>query len=247
MVRRDELIAYCHEFLQVDCFHDYCPNGLQVEGNEHITHLLSAVTASQAAINECILRKADLLLVHHGYFWKNETPVLKGMKQRRIKALLGHDINLAAYHLPLDAHRQLGNNVLLAKQLGIRPKHFFAANDLVLLGQVKSHSGAEFKRHIYQALGREPLHIGVERPINQVALCTGAAQAYLEDAIAQGADAFISGEISENTYHVAIENNVHYFAAGHHATERYGVQALGEHLAEKFDLLHEFFDEPNPV
>lgn len=247
MVKRDELISYCNELLQVDSFHDYCPNGLQVEGSVMISRMVTAVTASQAVINETIKQQADILLVHHGYFWKNEQSVLTGIKQRRIKSLLVNDINLLAYHLPLDAHQTLGNNVMLAKKLGIRVESFFAANELALLGQVDIQSGAEFRQCIYNALGREPMHIAVERPVERVALCTGAAQGYIDEAIAQGADAFISGEISESTYHAAIENNIHYFAAGHHATERYGVQALGEHLAEQFELQQHFVDEANPV
>ncbi len=247
MVKRDELLSYCNQLLQIDSFQDYAPNGLQVEGSERISRIVTAVTASQAAIEETIRQKAQVLLVHHGYFWKNEQPVLRGMKQRRVKALLVNDINLLAYHLPLDAHRKLGNNVLLAKKLGVKTQRFAAANELLLLGRVKTQDGDQLGQKISQVLGRRPVHVAVDRPVTNVALCTGAAQGFIEEAAAQGADAFISGEISESTYHTAIENHIHYFAAGHHATERYGIQALGEHLAEHFELQQQFFDEPNPV
>ncbi len=247
MINRTELVTYCNQYLQTELFQDYCPNGLQVEGCDSIVKIVSGVTASQELIDAAIERQADLLLVHHGFFWKGENPVLTGMKKRRLKSLLTHDINLLAYHLPLDAHKTLGNNVLLADKLGLEVEQFFAGNEIALLGNIKPQSGAQFKQHIARVLDREPLHVEVDRPISKVALCTGAAQSYIEQAIAVGADAFVSGEISENTWHIARENNIHYFSAGHHATERYGVQALGEHLASHFALQHEFVDILNPV
>ena len=247
MINRTELVTYCNQYLQTESFQDYCPNGLQVEGCDSIVKIVSGVTASQELIDAAIERQADLLLVHHGFFWKGENPVLTGMKKRRLKSLLTHDINLLAYHLPLDAHKILGNNVLLADKLGLDVEQFFAGNEIALLGNIKPQSGAQFKQHIARVLDREPLHVEVDRTISKVALCTGAAQSYIEQAIAVGADAFVSGEISENTWHIARENNIHYFSAGHHATERYGVQALGEHLASHFALQHEFVDILNPV
>ena len=247
MINRTELVTYCNQYLQTELFQDYCPNGLQVEGCDTIVKIVSGVTASQELIDAAIERQADLLLVHHGFFWKGENPVLTGMKKRRLKSLLTHDINLLAYHLPLDAHKILGNNVLLADKLGLDVEQFFAGNEIALLGNIKPQSGAQFKQHIARVLDREPLHVEVDRTISKVALCTGAAQSYIEQAIAVGADAFVSGEISENTWHIARENNIHYFSAGHHATERYGVQALGEHLASHFALQHEFVDILNPV
>ena len=247
MINRTELVTYCNQYLQTESFQDYCPNGLQVEGCDTIVKIVSGVTASQELIDAAIERQADLLLVHHGFFWKGENPVLTGMKKRRLKSLLTHDINLLAYHLPLDAHKILGNNVLLADKLGLDVEQFFAGNEIALLGNIKPQSGAQFKQHIARVLDREPLHVEVDRTISKVALCTGAAQSYIEQAIAVGADAFVSGEISENTWHIARENNIHYFSAGHHATERYGVQALGEHLASHFALQHEFVDILNPV
>ena len=158
-----------------------------------------------------------------------------------------NDINLVAYHLPLDAHKIIGNNVLLAHKLGIEIKEYFSNNDIALLGEIETHTGKQFKQLITQILDREPVHIEVNRPIKRIALCTGAAQGYIDQAIQQGADAFISGEISESTWHIAKENNIHYFAAGHHATEKYGVQALGEHLASQFSLQHTFIDIYNPI
>ena len=247
MINRSDLITYCDELLETRLFKDYCPNGLQVEGGELINNIVSGVTASQALIDKAIEHQADLLLVHHGFFWKGENPVLTGIKKRRIKSLLANDINLLAYHLPLDAHKTLGNNVLLAKKLGVSVDQFFANNDIALVGHITKQTGEDFKQKITDILDRESLHIESDRPIVKVALCTGAAQSYIEQAIELGVDAFISGEVSENTWHIAKENNIHYFAAGHHATERYGVQALGNHLASHFGLNHEFIDITNPV
>ncbi len=247
MINRTDLMTYCNELLAVETFKDYCPNGLQIEGKESVQRIVSGVTASQALIDAAVESQADMLLVHHGFFWKGEASVLTGIKQRRIKALLCHDINLVAYHLPLDAHKELGNNVLLAQHLGLTVEQFFAGNDIALAGQIKKQSGSDFAHHIAAVLQRIPLHIDAERDISRVALCSGAAQSYIEQAIELGVDAFISGEVSENTWHIAKENNIHYFAAGHHATERYGVQALGEHLADRYGLEHEFIDIVNPV
>ena len=247
MINRTDLIAYCDEFLETGMFKDYCPNGLQVEGSDSVMKIVSGVTACQALIDTAIEEKADLLLVHHGFFWKGEPPVLTGIKKRRLKSLLSNDINLLAYHLPLDAHKKLGNNVLLAEKLGLTVEQFFADNDIALTGCVKEQTGGEFRQNIADILDRDPLHIEADRMIIKVALCTGAAQSYIEQAIELGVDAFISGEVSENTWHIAKENNIHYFSAGHHATERYGVQALGEHLASRFGLEHKFVDINNPV
>lgn len=247
MAKRSEIVEYCNELLQVELFKDYCPNGLQVEGKETINRIVSGVTASQALIDAAIEQQADLLLVHHGFFWKGENPVVTGIKKKRLQALLQNNINLVAYHLPLDAHKILGNNVLLAKKLGISIEQYFSDNEIALLGTIEKQSGQQFNEHISNGLQREPLHIDAQRDITKVALCTGAAQSYINQAIELGVDAFISGEVSENTWHIAKENNIHYFAAGHHATERYGVQALGEHLAAEFDLQHTFIDIYNPV
>ncbi|MCU7938161.1 MAG: Nif3-like dinuclear metal center hexameric protein [gamma proteobacterium symbiont of Bathyaustriella thionipta] len=247
MVKRADIVTYCDDYLDIGIFKDYCPNGLQVEGKESIKHIVSGVTASQALIDAAIAQQAELLLVHHGFFWKGENPVLTGIKKRRLKALLVNDVNLLAYHLPLDANKTLGNNALLAKKLDIKIEQYFSSNEIALAGTIKQQSGNDFRQCITDVLGREPLHIEVDRMISKVALCTGAAQNYISQAIELGVDAFISGEVSENTWHIAKESNIHYFAAGHHATERYGVQALGEHLAAQFGLKHTFIDINNPV
>jgi dinuclear metal center YbgI/SA1388 family protein len=242
-----QLVNYCNDYLQIDQFSDYCPNGLQLQGKNQIRKIVTGVSATQALIDAAVMNKADALLVHHGFFWKGENPVLTGMKYRRIKALMKHNINLLAYHLPLDAHRQVGNNVQLANALNIKKLHRFGNQQISVIGSIKSISGKNLAQKLDKLLHRNPLHIDCNREIKKLAICTGAAQSYIQDAVEQGADAFISGEISENTVHIARENNIHYFAAGHHATERFGVQALGQHLTEKFAITSEFIDIDNPV
>ncbi|RRJ83736.1 Nif3-like dinuclear metal center hexameric protein [Aestuariirhabdus litorea] len=238
--------------LQVALFSDYCPNGLQVEGRDRVATLVTGVSASQALIDEAIALKADLLLVHHGFFWKGEAQPITGIKRKRIKALMDHDISLAAYHLPLDAHPQLGNNAQLARLLGVQGATPLDPNDtrcLVWRGALKEPCSAqELVRLLAAKLGRSPQLIeGGDHPVRQLAWCTGAAQSYIDQAAAAGVDAFISGEISEPTVHNAREMGIHYFGAGHHATERYGVKALGEWLAEEEGLVHHFVDINNPV
>lgn len=245
------LLAALNQYLAADRISDYCPNGLQVEGRPHIRKLITGVTASQALIDAAIERNADAILVHHGYFWKGENPVLTGMKQRRIKSLLQHDLNLLAYHLPLDIHPEVGNNVQLARRLGLAVTGPLEPNNpdsVGLIGTLPAPlSSAEFARTIDLALQRKPLVIDAGKQIKTVAWCTGAAQGYIEHAIRAGVDAFITGEISEHSTHSALENGISYFAAGHHATERYGVQALGAWIAEHFGIEHEFVECPNPV
>jgi len=250
-VERPLLIQAIEQFLNVSAIADYCPNGLQVEGKAQIKRIVSGVTASQALIDAAIELQADALLVHHGYFWKGEDQRIIGMKQRRIKALLANDINLLAYHLPLDVHPEVGNNVQLAERLGLTVSGPLEPNNpsnVGLVGELDTPlSASEFAARIEQALERAPLVVDHQQPIKRVAWCTGAAQDYIQHAIAQGADAFITGEVSERTFHEAQENNISFFAAGHHATERYGVQALGEWLAERFDIEHHYVECPNPV
>ena len=247
-----QLIDYCDSLLTPDKYRDYCPNGLQVEGGNTVSRIISGVTASQALLDRAVEQKADLILVHHGYFWKGEAEPVVGMKKRRLKTLLNHDISLLAYHLPLDGHPLLGNNAQLADKLGLTIKGGLEPDNPLSIGLTgcldQPLSGDEFSQHIGAALNREVMHIeGGPEQIVSVGWCTGAAQGYIEKAAALGLDAFISGEISEPTVHCAKELGIHYFAAGHHATERYGVQALGEHLAGKFNLEHEFIDINNPV
>ncbi|WBE25089.1 Nif3-like dinuclear metal center hexameric protein [Denitrificimonas caeni] len=250
-VARHLLIQTLENFLNVSAISDYCPNGLQVEGKAQIKRIVSGVTASQALIDAAIELEADAILVHHGYFWKGEDQRVIGMKQRRIKALLANDINLLAYHLPLDVHPEVGNNVQLAQRLGLTvtgPLEPDNPRNVGLLGELAVPlSAAEFAARIESALDRAPLVIDHQRPIQRVAWCTGAAQGYIEHAIAAGADAFITGEVSERTFHEAQENNISFFAAGHHATERYGVQALGAWLAERFGIEHQYVECDNPV
>lgn len=251
MVELNALENYCNKLLNPATFDDYCPNGLQVDaGRGEIQRIVTGVTACQALLEAAMERQADLLLVHHGYFWKGEPAVLTGIKGRRVRTLMQNGVSLMAYHLPLDAHRELGNNRRLAIQLGIAEAAPLDENEgLLWAGVLESEESPEvFSERIDSALGRQPLHIsgGGDR-IQRVGWCSGGAQGYIEQAAAAGLDAFISGEVSEQTTHLARELGIHYYAAGHHATERYGVRELGDHLAGHFDLWHEFIDIPNPV
>ena len=252
MVERSELVSYCDSLLDSPAFQDYCPNGLQVEGTAQIRRLITGVTASQALVDAAVAAGADLLLVHHGYFWRGESAVLTGIKQRRLKTLLLNDLNLMAYHLPLDVHAQLGNNVQLAELMGWQIRGGLGPGNprsVGLHGELpEALAATDLAGQLAAALRREPLHVaGNDRPIKRIAWCTGAAQGYIDKAIALGVDAYVTGEVSEPTVHAARENGIHFFAAGHHATERYGVKALGQHLAERFGLEHEFIDIDNPV
>jgi dinuclear metal center YbgI/SA1388 family protein len=252
MTECSELVAYCNNLLNCGAYQDYSPNGLQIEGRKQVQRVVTGVTASQALIEAAAAAGADMLLVHHGYFWRGEAAPITGMKQRRIRTLLEHDINLVAYHLPLDAHARYGNNVQLAELLGWRIEGGLEPNNphsIGLHGELEEAlSGEELAGQMEARLGRKPLFIaGHDRPVKRIAWCTGGAQGYFEKAVALGVDAFITGEVSEQTYHIARECGVHFYAAGHHATERYGVKALGEHLAEHFAIEHRFIDIDNPV
>ncbi|MGB2079919.1 MAG: Nif3-like dinuclear metal center hexameric protein [Vibrio sp.] len=244
-----------NQILKPQQIKDYCPNGLQVEGRTEVTKIITGVTASQALIDAAILHNADAILVHHGYFWKGEPEPIKGMKGRRIRALIQNDINLYAYHLPLDIHPTLGNNAQLADLLGIETQGGLEGHDLsvAMYGEfAQALSGKELAQRIESVLNRQPLHIAPDgelanKRIKKIGWCTGGGQDYIELAANQGCDAFISGEISERTTYTAREMGIHYFSAGHHATERYGVKALGEHLAQTFGFDVEFIDIDNPV
>lgn len=250
-VNRDALIKYLGQTLDINRFRDFCPNGLQVEGKPQIARLVSGVTANLALIEAAIDSGADALLAHHGYFWRGEDARVVGQKHKRLKLLLAHDINLLAYHLPLDMHAQFGNNAQLALQLGLIPEARFGEDDLGWLGRaqaVELRTVADLAQVVERKLGRAPLVIGdAQQPLGQIGWCTGAAQSLLGDAIAAGAQTYLSGEISEPTVHLAREAGVAYLACGHHATERYGVQALGAHLASQFGIAHQFIDIDNPV
>ena len=249
-MNRNELVAYADELLEVKLCKDYCPNGLQVEGRAEVRKIVSGVTASLALIEAACKAQADVLLVHHGYFWKSENPCIVGMKAHRITALLKSSINLLAYHLPLDIHPTLGNNRQFGDRLGIRWLGALAPEKLVNFGELPaSLTSEEFANKLSLCCKRAPMHIASlqDQPIQKVAWCTGAAQGYLEAAAAMGVDAYVTGEVSEASFHMAKELGIHFFCAGHHATERFGVQALGEHLANTFSLQHEFIDLDNPV
>ena len=252
MVQLTQLINFCDELLLVATFSDYAPNGLQIEGAARVNKIVTGVTASQALIDAAVAADADLLLVHHGFFWKGESACITGIKRRRIGKLIENNVSLVAYHLPLDAHPELGNNAQLAQLLGLKIEGRFGRDERDLIGMFgslqKPLSGTEFAEHISNALGRQVLHLpGDAEPIEKVAWCSGAAQSYIESTQPLGVQAFISGEVSEQTTHFVRESGIHYYAAGHHATERYGVKALGELLAQRFHIVHEFIDIDNPI
>ncbi len=244
-----DLCDYNASLLQADQFKDYCPNGLQVEGRNEVLRIATAVTASRQVLDYAIAWGADAVIVHHGYFWRNEDARIIGIKKNRIAELLKHDVSLLAYHLPLDAHPELGNNAELGKLLGIKELGRFGEQNIVCKGVLESPlSLSQFADKVGESLQRAPQAIGSpDRGIRNVAWCSGGAQGYFEAAIGQGVDAYLTGEISEQNFHLSNETGVAFIAAGHHATERLGVQALGEHLAQKFSLEHRFFDQENPV
>ncbi len=248
VMQREELARYLDDLLEAARFRDYSPNGLQVEGRAEIRRVVTGVTASQALLDAAIERGADAVLVHHGWFWRGEDGRVTGFRQRRMKTLLAADLNLLAYHLPLDAHPTLGNNAGLARQLGWQATGRFGEQDIGWQGELAAPQSLDaLAAQIGQGLGRLPLAIGTgERPIKRLAWCTGGAQSYFEQAIALGVDAFVSGEISEQTVHLARETGVAYLACGHHATERFGPAALAEHL-NGLGLTAEFVDIDNPV
>ena len=240
------------KLLKPEEFDDYCPNGIQVEGKGEVKKVATGVTASRALIEAAIVDEADLILVHHGYFWKGEEETITGLKKARIQLLLSKDISLCAYHLPLDAHPRLGNNAQLAKILGIiqrAPLDKAKKHPLLFSGNLSVHqSFSLFEAFLQSKLGQKPISIeGRSKKIKSIAWCSGAAQGFIEQAVESGVDAYLTGEVSEQTVHIARESGIHFFAAGHHATERYGVQAVGEYLAKEHSISHKFIDIPNPV
>ena len=248
-MKREELVDYLDGLLVPGRFRDYCPNGLQVEGRGDVLRLVAGVTASQELVDVAVARNADAILVHHGYFWKGEDGRITGIRRKRLASLLTNDINLLAYHLPLDAHPELGNNAQLAQRLGWLAEGRFGEQDIAWLGCLAAPCTlAALTADVARELGRAPLVIGeADRTIRRIGWCSGGAQGYFEQAIALGVDAYLSGEISEQTVHLARESGVAYIAAGHHATERYGVQALAAHLTQQFGIACEFVDLDNPV
>ena len=251
-ITRLELQNYLDGMLRVSEISDYCPNGLQVEGTGNIDKIVTGVTASQALVNAAIEANADALIVHHGYFWKGESQAVTGMKKRRLSALLANDLNLFAYHLPLDVHPEFGNNRQLASILDIQ--NISAVTGVKPVGVVMQGNfeepieGLALQAKLQQLLGRDVLIEGpMSKPISTLAWCTGGGQGFIEQAVELGVDAFITGEVSEQTVHTAREMGITFFAAGHHATERYGVKSLGEHIKQQFDVSVEFIDIDNPA
>lgn len=248
-VSRSELSEWLDGLLDARRFKDYCPNGLQVEGRERIVSVMTGVTASQNLLDAAVAAGVDAVLVHHGYFWRGEEPTVTGVRRRRLQSLLSNDINLFAYHLPLDAHPQLGNNAQWAQAMAWVPDRCFGDQDIAWLGRpAEEGSAAALCARLSQVLNREAFLVGnAERQVRRLAWCSGGAQSWFESAIAQGVDCFVSGEISEQTVHLARESDVPYIAAGHHATEKFGVQAVGRALADHFGISVTFYDDFNPV
>lgn len=245
------LVEEADRFLNAARISDYCPNGLQVEGRPQVRRIVSGVTASQALLDAAVEAEADVVLVHHGYFWKGEDACITGIKRRRLQTLLSNDMSLLAYHLPLDLHAEVGNNVQLARQLDITVEGPLDPNNPKVVGLLGSldepMSARDFARRVQDVLGREPLLVEGEGMIRKIGWCTGGGQGYIDNAIAAGVDLYLTGEASEQTFHSARENGIGFIAAGHHATERYGVQALGDYLARRFAVEHLFIDCPNPI
>lgn len=248
-MRLTELEHYTRALLDTERFRDYCPNGLQIEGRPEVNKIVTGVTASLALIEQAIAADADAILVHHGYFWKSEDARIVGVKQARIKLLLEHNISLFGFHLPLDAHPELGNNAQLGKHLGFELEAWTGEQNIIAHGRLTAPvTLTELEKRIAERLGRSPLVIGdAGRTIKRIAWCSGGAQGYFEEASALEVDAYLTGEASEHNVHYAQESGIAFIAAGHHATERYGIQALGEHLAAQFGLTHEYKEIPNPV
>ncbi|MEI6192312.1 MAG: Nif3-like dinuclear metal center hexameric protein, partial [Nitrosomonadaceae bacterium] len=244
-MKLSELKSYLDQLLNVSHFHDYCPNGLQVEGRNEIYTVITGVTASLNLLQAAVAANADLILVHHGYFWRGENECVVGMKRHRIALLIENNINLLAYHLPLDAHSVLGNNAQLGCQLDFIESGRFGEQNIAMLGHLsRDITLEELGVKIERVLSRTPLIIGDKAGlIRRIAWCTGAAESYFNEAIRLNVDVFITGEISERNVHVSRECGVGLISAGHHATERYGVKALGEHIAQKFGITHQFIDE----
>lgn len=248
-----DIVQQTNELLDVEKYKDYCPNGLQVEGRKDVQTIISGVTASQALLDAAIEHSADLILVHHGFFWKGEKEVITGLKKNRIATLIRNDVSLLAYHLPLDGHISLGNNAQLALKLGLQVVDRFGPGKLPL-GLITEPGSPITKGELVQLflaqLSRQPLILsgsGQDKAYQRIAICTGAAQSFFESAIDAGVDAFVTGEVSEQSYHLAMESGVDFISAGHHATERFGVMALGEYLSKEFHVTHKNLEINNPV
>ena len=252
MAKLNDIINWCNSTLKSSEFKDYAPNGLQIEGAQEVTKILCAVTASQDAIDAAIAQNADLLLVHHGYFWKGEAYPITGMRGNRIRSLIKNDISLVGYHLPLDSHPTLGNNAAIAEIIELENIEALDKSERHPIGNIgylkQAMTPEGFKKYLTERLGFDTIHLNAEKnTIQKVGFCTGAAQDYITKAYEQGCDAFISGEVSERTFYEAKELNVHYYACGHHATERYGVQRLGKAISDQFNIEYSYFELNNPI
>ena len=252
MAKLQDIIQWCDQTLKSTEFKDYAPNGLQIEGKTEVRKILAAVTASQDAIDAAIRENADLLLVHHGYFWKGEAYPITGMRGKRIKSLIQHDISLLAYHLPLDSHPSLGNNAAIADLLKLERIEALDPSERHPIGNIgylnQPMPVEDFKKFVSETLKFDVTHLPADKNmIEKVGFCTGGAQDFIVKAAEQGCDAYISGEVSERTFYEAKELGVHYFACGHHATERYGVQRLGQAISEQFDIEYVYFELNNPI
>ncbi len=271
----NKIVSFVDDLLNAATCKDYCPNGLQVQGKAEVSKIISGVTASEALIRQAIDEGGDAILAHHGYFWRNEDQRIVGMKRKRLELLLGAKLNLIVYHLPLDIHNQLGNNAYLGTILGVdtTSKEVEILDQASKLGFVaeleKSMSCEELSKLLEDKLGRKPLHISYDdkqaggarkqtggaqlRPYNgnkkikRIAWCSGAAQGYIQQAKNKDVDCYLSGEVSESTFHFVQEQKIHYYAIGHHYSETGGVQLLGNRLAEEFSIAHKFIDVPNPI
>jgi dinuclear metal center YbgI/SA1388 family protein len=252
MAHLSDIIQWCNQTLKASEFKDYAPNGLQIEGKAEVKKILAAVTASQEAIDAAIAQGADALLVHHGYFWKGEAYPITGMRGQRIKSLIQHDISLIAYHLPLDSHPTLGNNAAIAERLGLKNLEALNPTERHPIGNIgyldQAMTPEAFKDFVSAQLKFDAIHLPATREtIQKVGFCTGGAQDFIHQAAEQDCDAYISGEVSERTYYEAKELNTHYYACGHHATERYGVQRLGQAISEQFNIEYSYFELNNPI
>lgn len=248
MTDRAALEARLNQLLEPARFKDYGPNGLQVEGRSEVRHLVCGVTASLALIDAAIAAGADAILVHHGLFWRGQDGRVTGWMKQRLARLIRHDVNLFAYHLPLDAHATLGNNAQLGARLGWTADGRFGDQDLGFTAAIEATDLAALKAQLRASLGRDVVAVpGDGRPLRRAAWCSGGAQGYFEAAIAAGADVFVTGEISEPQAHYARETGVAFIAAGHHATERYGVQGVAARVAQDLGLSWQFIDVDNPA
>jgi dinuclear metal center YbgI/SA1388 family protein len=244
-----ELVARLDALLEPARFRDYAPNGLQVEGRADVRCVVVGVSASQSLLDAALACGADAVLVHHGYFWKNEDPRVTGIKKKRLQTLLANDISLLAYHLPLDAHPQVGNNACLAVELGLEVDGQCGEQGLLWHGHLAQPlSAAQWAHAVGERFGRMPQRLGrADKRVERVAWCSGGAQGYFDEAIALGVDAFLTGEASEQNHHMSIESDIAFLAAGHHATERYGIQALGRVLRDDYGIDVRWIDNDNPI